>query len=62
MTRETSATRSITQVRVDASRHVASLSWWPRHGVELIEPARPGASVRLELAPFSAFAADDGLL
>jgi hypothetical protein len=64
MTRDTSATRSITQVRVDASRHVATLFWWPRHGVELIDPAHPGASLPLELdpaTPFSAFAADDSI-
>ena len=59
MTREKSATRSITQVRVDGQRQVASLVWWPRHGVASIDPKTPGASLNLELAPSAAFAADD---
>ncbi len=59
MTREKSATRSITQVRVDGSRQIASLVWWPRHGVLSIDPKNPGASLKLELAPAAAFAGDD---
>ena len=58
MTRERSATRSVTQVRVDGSRNVASLLWWPRRGTAVIDPASPGASLSLELAPSAAFAAD----
>ncbi len=56
MTRQKSATRSITQVRVDGSGQIASLSWWPRHGVARIDPKHPGASLHLEVA---AFAGDD---
>ena len=61
MTRETTATRSITQVRVDSFGQVASLSWWPRHGVAAIDSENPGASLKLELAPAAAFAGDDGI-
>jgi hypothetical protein len=50
MTREDSATRSVTQVRIDGSRGVASLSWWPRRGVAVIDPASPDASLDIELA------------
>jgi hypothetical protein len=57
MTRDTSATRSITQVRIDASRRVASLVWWPRHGAAAIDPAVPGASLTLPIAPVEAPAA-----
>ena len=59
MTREKSATRSVTQVRVDPSRQVVSLVWWPRDGVAPLDLKRPGASLELELAPSVAFAADD---
>ncbi len=59
MTRETSATRSITQVTVDGSGQVASLAWWPRYGVANIDPGSPGACLDLELAPLAAFAVDD---
>ena len=61
MTREKSATRSITQVRVDGSGQVASLSWWPRHGVAGIDPKNPSVSLELELAAAAAFAAEDGI-
>lgn len=50
MTRNHSATRSITQVRVDAARGVASLVWWPRRGSSRIDAATPGASLEFELA------------
>ena len=45
MTREKSATRSITQVRVDEPSGQGSLTWWPRDGAHRIEPASPGASL-----------------
>ena len=60
MTREDSATRSVTQVRIDGSRGVASLSWWPRRGVAVIDPASPDASLDIELAAAAALIADDG--
>lgn len=60
MTRSESATRSITQVRVDGSRGVASLTWWPRQGLAVIDPASPAASLDLELASSDALIADDG--
>jgi hypothetical protein len=59
MTRSEGATRSITQVRVDGSRGVASLTWWPRRGLTVIDPASPAASLDLELAPSAALIADD---
>lgn len=59
MTRETSATRSITQVRIDAASPVASLVWWPRRGAAIIDPTKPGASLQLELAPGAALVAED---
>jgi hypothetical protein len=59
MTRKTSATRSITRVRVDASAQVASLVWWPRHGILGIDSRNPGASLSLELASAEAFAGED---
>jgi hypothetical protein len=49
MTRAKSATRSITQVRVDAVQGVATLLWWPRHEADSIEPTTPGASLVLGL-------------
>jgi len=49
MTRDTSATRSVTQVRVETDRRTASLSWWPRPGRGPISPARPGAALDLDL-------------
>jgi hypothetical protein len=60
MTRAESATRSVTQVRVDASRGVASLTWWPRVGLAMIDPDRPAASLEIELAAPAALIADDG--
>jgi len=51
MTRELSATRSVTQVRLDGSRGVASLVWWPRRASAPLDPAHPGASLEIELAP-----------
>jgi len=59
MTRDKSATRSITQVRVDGSAQVASLLWWPRRGLASIDPDDPGASLSVELAPAAALAGDD---
>ena len=59
MTRETSATRSITQVRINAARSVASLVWWPRRGTAVIDPAFPGASFNLSIAPVGVLAAED---
>jgi hypothetical protein len=59
MTREASATRSVTQVRVDAERKRAWLVWWPRHGVAGIDPARPAAIVDLELQPSTPVAVED---
>jgi hypothetical protein len=51
MTRKSSGTRSITQVRVDTARSVASLIWWPRGEADEIDPSMPCASLDLELAP-----------
>jgi hypothetical protein len=59
MTRERSATRSITQVRVLASRQLASLTWWPRHATDPVDPSTPAASIELELQPAAALAAGD---
>jgi hypothetical protein len=59
MTRETSATRSITQVRVEAERQLATLTWWPRNGTAALEPAHPAVSVDLELQPSAVLAAED---
>lgn len=50
MTRPKSATRSITQVRVDAARQLAELIWWPRPAAGTIEPARPAAAFGLPMA------------
>lgn len=50
MTRAKSATRSVTQVRVDAARRTAELIWWPRPGSGTIEPAQPGGVFGLPLA------------
>jgi transport and Golgi organization protein 2 len=60
MTRRESATRSVTQVQVDGSRGIASLTWWPRHGLAAIDPASPAATLDLELAASTALIADDG--
>jgi len=49
MTRDTSATRSITQIRVDGPDGKVSLTWWPRRATGPIDPAHPGASLSLEL-------------
>jgi hypothetical protein len=59
MTREKSATRSVTQVRVDELRGIASLLWWPRRGGAAIDPASPAASVDLELASSAASLAEN---
>jgi len=50
MTREDSATRSITQVRVLPGSGEASLAWWPRVASAAIDPHRPGATLSLPLA------------
>ena len=60
MTRKTSATRSITQVRIDAATPAASLLWWPRPGIAAIDPAHPGATCRLELSRGPALVPGDG--
>ena len=59
MTRDESATRSITQVRVDLSRRIASLSWWPRHGHAGIEPKDPGAALSFDLVASADLAGAD---
>jgi hypothetical protein len=51
MTRDESATRSITQVRLDGSRGVVSLTWWPRAVNASIDPAAPGARLEMPLVP-----------
>jgi len=61
MTRDRSATRSITQVRVDVSRTAASLTWWPRAAAAPIDPAQPGASVELALVSAAALLAEQRL-
>ena len=61
MTRDRSATRSITQVRVDVSRTAASLTWWPRAAAAPIDPARSGASVELALVSAAALLAEQRL-
>lgn len=48
MTRTESATRSVTQVRVGA--HDARLRWWPRHGLDPIDPEAPRADISLALS------------
>jgi hypothetical protein len=58
MTRDTSATRSITQVSIDSAQRRASLTWWPRRGTAAIDPAVPGAAVDLPLASVAAAAAE----
>ncbi|HVQ35647.1 MAG TPA: hypothetical protein VMT33_06510, partial [Candidatus Bathyarchaeia archaeon] len=50
MTRDDSATRSITQVRVALDSGEASLSWWPRPGRAAIDPHHPGAVLTIPLA------------
>ena len=54
MTRDVSATRSITQVRVEAMRGCASLAWWPRREAAAIEPSRPAALLELPLETIAA--------
>lgn len=49
MTRAESATRSITQVRVDHGGGTASLRWWPRRGSAPIDPGDPAATMTVEL-------------
>jgi len=61
MTRDQSATRSITQVRVDASRAAASLTWWPRAARAPVDPAQSGAIVELALDPAAALLAEQRL-
>jgi hypothetical protein len=61
MTRERSATRSITQVRVDGSRGVGTLVWWPRRGAAAIDPGSPAASLDFALASSPAELAQDRL-
>ncbi len=52
MTRDRSATRSITQIRVDLARGLAHLAWWPRKaGAPSVDAASPEAVVDLALAP-----------
>jgi Transport and Golgi organisation 2 len=58
MTRDASATRSITQVRVDASRGLASLSWWPRGDRAAVDPEQPAAVLELPLALSAAMFAE----
>jgi hypothetical protein len=41
MTRDTSATRSITTIRVEPDRAEAKLVWWPRHAASKIDPSVP---------------------
>jgi transport and Golgi organization protein 2 len=50
MTREDSATRSISQVRIRAGSGEAWLSWWPRAGKAAIDPHHPGAVISLPRA------------
>jgi hypothetical protein len=50
MTRQESATRSITQVSVAPALGVATLRWWPRRGGTTIDPSSPAARLDLELA------------
>jgi hypothetical protein len=54
MTRDTSATRSITTIRVEPDRAEAKLVWWPRHAASKIDPERPGAEIGLALVAPSA--------
>ena len=49
MTRQKSATRSISMVRVDEDRSLARLVWWPRPASGRIEPDRPGAVLDIPL-------------
>jgi hypothetical protein len=58
MTRAESGTRSITNIRVDSSRGLASLTWWPRLGAAAIDPERPAASIELPLVASVAGAAE----
>jgi len=58
MTRELSGTRSITQVRVDGSRSLASLAWWPRRAAGPIDPAQPAAALELPLTASAAVLTD----
>jgi hypothetical protein len=57
MTRGTSATRSITVVRVEAERGTARLVWWPRATSDRIEAARPGGEIEMPLVAPQAGAA-----
>ena len=50
MTRAESATRSITQVRIDPGSGTAVLKWWPRRGTAPIDPKDPASSLTLMLA------------
>jgi hypothetical protein len=51
MTRATSATRSVTQIRIDSPGQVARLAWWPRRGAAVIDAASPAAEIALPLVP-----------
>ena len=61
MTRERSATRSITQVRVDGPRGAASLTWWPRVAAAPIDPAQSGVLVEFALDSAAALLAEQRL-
>jgi hypothetical protein len=50
MTREESATRSITHVRVFPETGEARLTWWPRPTGGAIDPRHPAVSLGLPLA------------
>jgi hypothetical protein len=55
MTREHSATRSITQVRVMPGEDAAAeLRWWPRRGADPIDLSSPSSSLVLPLTPAAA--------
>ena len=60
MTRERSATRSITQVRVTPGEGAAAeLRWWPRRGTDSIDVSSPSSFLVLPLSP-AAFASEAG--
>ena len=49
MTRPISATRSLTDARVDLDAVRATLRWWPRVGDRVIDPSRPQGVLELPL-------------
>lgn len=49
MTRPISATRSLTDARVDLDAARATLRWWPRVGDRVIDPSRPQGTLELAL-------------